>query len=206
MIHAIKLYISDEERAWVDHILTKAHDFVQSKIPNNEKLILFWANENGVSKDTSGGPAIAGTVEGLDWNTIQEAVPELIEIYQRYPIEKNYLLVTTQDVTPHSHPDFGWSLTFINSKCPGKLKFFALENEDMIDDRGKVGGMAHLLNWTCIEELDTEPKDQYSLDTYTWHGWSTDDANPIVTVLTLKNACSYEEAYEVVSSLNSKLV
>lgn len=208
MSHAIKLFISVEEREWIDHILKKAHDFVLSKLPPEEKLILFWANENGVagriSKDIRGGPAITGSVDGLDWDTLNTAIPELVQIYQKYPIEKNYLLVTTQDVTPHSHPEFNWSLTFINSKFPGKLKFYKLENEDKIEDRRSVSGIAHLLEWTSIQELDTDPKDQYSLDTYTWHGWSTTDENPIVTVFTLKDASSHDAASKIVSLLNSK--
>lgn len=204
---AIKLALPDEDREQINYALKKAHAYVLSKLSTDERLVLFYLKE-GCSNvlftaDQFGNRSPLRELSEITWSSITTEVPEFADLFNKYPLEHVYILSENDNVKPHSHVEEKpvWSLTFIDSKEPGILKFYRLDDEGDVNQRYLINGMTEKFDWECIEEIITKPVDIYSIDTYTWHSWQTTDTCPVVSVFHLKGANCREDAVKILSEM-----
>lgn len=203
--YAIDINLKDTIKLEFDQIIHTLQAVVESKIPENEKLLCVWvADDSPGTKmfSTADDPNTVKVVpiEGFTWESLEQEVPEIVEFYKKYPLEKSFVQVRDSNAPPHRHRyslTSCWTMTFINCTHDGILKFYEPKDPDNFDPGNNITWNMDI--WNCLDTIITKPHSVYAFDTWNWHGWNTEGKNPIITNFCLKNSLSNSATQEIVN-------
>lgn len=202
--YAISINFKEEVYADFRTIINKVQDVLEAKIPKNEKLLCIWVDDHGAGtkmvydkRDPSKIDHVP--LEGLTWEALEQEVPEIVEFYKKYPLEKSFVQVRDSTAPPHRHrysTSSCWTLTFINCTHDGILKFYEPKDPDNFNDAINIRWNMNI--WNCLDRFVTKAHSAYALDTWNWHGWNTKGVDPIITNFCIKDASSNETTKAIV--------
>lgn len=203
--YAISIDFKEEVYSDFQAIINKVQAVQEARIPKNEKLLCMWVDDIGgttkmfCNRDEPNNIQYMPIPE-LTWESLEQEVPEIVEFYKKYPLEKSFVQVRDYIVPPHRHRysiNSCWTLTFINCTREGILKFHEPKDPDNFDiDTDITWDMGV---WNCLDRIITRPHSAYAFDTWNWHSWNTKDKNPIITNFCIKGSSSKQTTQEIVN-------
>ena len=206
---AIKLNLSkfaqNEFTRMADSILA----YIKSITPKSQELFTFGIHsyEHGADtfkKYSEDGVVKSEVLENFTWEELEKNISGLSNFIDKYGLGKSFTLATGADVPPHRHYytlDSMWSISMFRGDTPGTIKFFQNKNSIGAGDQSNVS--LNYDDWIVSEQIKSYPGDFYSLKTWNWHGWLSDNSNlySYCTIFYMNNTTSFDSALAAVKHI-----